>query len=188
MENPGVPSLFRQVEQAIGAAIARALPELAGADPVVRPSEHADFQSNAALALAKRARSKPADVAAAITAADLGTPVAAAQISGPGFLNITVDDGAIWRQAASRLDDPRLGVGRPQADVRTVIDYVGTNAAKEMHVGHLRSTSIGDALARVLGFLGAEVIRQNHLGDWGTQFGMLIQYLDEHPEAAWRQG
>jgi arginyl-tRNA synthetase len=86
---------------------------------------------------------------------------------------------------AQRLDHARLGVDASQTGRRTVVDYSAPNIAKEMHVGHLRTTIIGDCLARVLGFLGAEVIRQNHLGDWGTQFGMLIQYLDEHPGAQW---
>jgi arginyl-tRNA synthetase len=92
----------------------------------------------------------------------------------------------VWRQVADRLASERLGVGAPQLGRRTVIDYSAPNIAKEMHVGHLRTTIIGDALARLLEHLGAEVIRQNHLGDWGTQFGMLIQYLEEHPDAQWR--
>src|SRR5262249_7052152 len=91
----------------------------------------------------------------------------------------------LWQQVSVRLASPRLGIGNPEQGRRTVIDYSGPNIAKEMHVGHLRTTIIGDCLARVLDFLGADVIRQNHLGDWGTQFGMLIKYLDEHPDAAW---
>jgi arginyl-tRNA synthetase len=183
-----VRSLISQVETAVSGAIDRALPELAGADPVVRRSEHADFQSNAALSLAKRARAKPADLATALTeslAIDSTAPVSDVSVSGPGFLNLAVSDAAIWGQVVARLASPRLGVGTPEQGRRTVIDYSGPNIAKEMHVGHLRTTIIGDALARVLGYLGAEVIRQNHLGDWGTQFGMLIQYLNEHPDATW---
>ena len=183
-----VPSLISQVEAAVSGAIDRVLPELAGADPLVRRSEHADFQSNAALALAKRARVRPADLAATVSETlrtDTGTPLAEVTVSGPGFLNLALTDPAIWQQVAGRLAGPRLGIGRPERGRRTVIDYSAPNIAKEMHVGHLRTTIIGDCLARVLGFLGAEVIRQNHLGDWGTQFGMLIQYLDEHPEVTW---
>jgi arginyl-tRNA synthetase len=183
-----VRSLISQVETAVSGAIDRALPRLAGADPVVRRSEHADFQSNAALALAKRAHTKPADLACAVAEAlhtDGGGAVAEVTVSGPGFLNLTVADATIWGQVAARLASPRLGIGTPEQGRRTVIDYSAPNIAKEMHVGHLRTTIIGDALARLLGFLGAEVIRQNHLGDWGTQFGMLIQYLDEHPGATW---
>ncbi|HEX7658957.1 MAG TPA: arginine--tRNA ligase [Pseudonocardiaceae bacterium] len=187
-----VRSLISQVEAAVSAAIDSALPEMTGADPVVRRSEHADFQSNAALALAKRARRKPAELAASIAEALRGgqnvagnTPIAELTITGPGFLNLAIADTAIWSQVAAKLASPKLGIGTPEQSRRTVIDYSAPNIAKEMHVGHLRTTIIGDCLARVLGFLGAEVIRQNHLGDWGTQFGMLIQYLDEHPDAAW---
>ncbi|WP_298182873.1 arginine--tRNA ligase [Saccharomonospora sp.] len=187
MTNHEVLPLLGQVADSVSQAIAHARPELAGADPVVRRSEHADFQSNAALALAKRARTKPAELADALTAAVAGDrgPIAHVEVSGPGFLNITVPDQLIWNQLAARLASPRLGVGTPNEGHRTVIDYSAPNIAKEMHVGHLRTTIIGDSLARVLGFLGADVIRQNHLGDWGTQFGMLIQYLNEHPEATW---
>ncbi|MGB8961745.1 MAG: arginine--tRNA ligase, partial [Pseudonocardiaceae bacterium] len=188
-----VRSLIGQVEVAVRVAIDQVLPELSGADPVVRRSERADFQSNAALALAKRARTRPAEVAGALSdvlradvlGANTGTPVAEVTVSGPGFLNLTLADSALWHQVAARLAGPRLGVGSPEQGRRTVVDYSGPNVAKEMHVGHLRTTIIGDCLVRVLGFLGAEVIRQNHLGDWGTQFGMLIQYLDDHPDATW---
>ncbi|MGQ0774030.1 MAG: arginine--tRNA ligase [Pseudonocardiales bacterium] len=194
MTEPEVRSLISQVEAAVSGAIDRALPDLAGADPVVRRSEHADFQSNAALALAKQARTKPAEVATAVSEAlraDSGTPreqkelLGEVTVSGPGFLNLAIADVAVWRQVAARLASPRLGIGTPEQGRCTVIDYSAPNIAKEMHVGHLRTTIIGDALARLLSFLGAEVIRQNHLGDWGTQFGMLIQYLDEHPDATW---
>lgn len=188
MTNDEVLPLLGQVADSVSQAIAKAIPELAGSDPVVRRSEHADFQSNAALALAKRARTKPAELANALTAvlADGLGPIAEVELSGPGFLNITVSDQLLWNQLAARLASSRLGVGAPQRGQRTVIDYSAPNIAKEMHVGHLRTTIIGDALARVLGFLGSDVTRQNHLGDWGTQFGMLIQYLDEHPEVTWR--
>jgi arginyl-tRNA synthetase len=169
-------ALIELVESAVTDAIKRELPELTDPDPVVRRSEHADFQSNAALSLAKRARTKPSDLAARIAVA-LPTD---AEVSGPGFLNMTLADATIWRQVAERLSHPHLGVRPAQQGRRTVVDYSAPNIAKEMHVGHLRTTIIGDCLARVLDHLGAEVIRQNHLGDWGTQFGMLIQYLDEH--------
>jgi arginyl-tRNA synthetase len=180
-----VRSLIGQVELAVSGAIDRALPDLAGADPVVRRSEHADFQSNAALALAKRARRRPAEVADTVSAALSSGSLAHVGVSGPGFLNLTLTDAAIWQQVSARLAGERLGIGAPELGRRTVVDYSGPNIAKEMHVGHLRTTIIGDCLARVLDFLGADVIRQNHLGDWGTQFGMLIQYLDDHPETPW---
>jgi arginyl-tRNA synthetase len=184
-----VRSLISQVEAAVSGAIDQVLPEQTGADPVVRRSEHADFQSNAALALAKRARTRPAELAATVAEAlrsNTGSLVGDVTVSGPGFLNIAVTDTTIWSQVAARLASSRLGVGTAEQGRRTVIDYSAPNIAKEMHVGHLPSTVLGDCLARVLGFLGAQVIRQNHLGDWGTQFGMLIQYVDEHPDIPWR--
>jgi arginyl-tRNA synthetase len=177
---------YDQVVNAVSGAIDRTRPDMAGADPVVRRSDWADFQANAALALAKRAKINPRDLAAELTTA-LGDQIGTVEPSGPGFLNITVPDRMVWDQVAARLADDRLGVGSPEQGRRTVIDYSAPNIAKEMHVGHMRTTIIGDSLARVLGFLGSEVIRQNHLGDWGTQFGMLIQYLDEHPVVAWHQ-
>ena len=187
MAQQAVSSLARQVEEAVTTALGRARPELTGADPLVRRSDHADFQSNVAMASAKRVRARPAELAGALVAAlPTDGPIAGVEVSGPGFLNITTTDDALWRQLALRLGDDRLGVDRPQEGSRVVVDYSAPNIAKEMHVGHLRTTIIGDCLVRVLGHLGATVIRQNHLGDWGTQFGMLIQYLVERPDAVWR--
>ncbi|MFJ9951416.1 arginine--tRNA ligase [Kitasatospora sp. NPDC091207] len=175
-------------EHAVSAAMARVLPaELSGRDPLVRPSEHADFQSNAALSLAKRAGLPPQALARELLG-ELDGGVISATLSGPGFLNLTVADSRLWGQVEARLAGERLGVGVPLAGTRTVIDYSAPNIAKEMHVGHLRTTVIGDSLVRLLTFLGGEVVRQNHLGDWGTQFGMLIQYIDEHPDVRWRGG
>jgi arginyl-tRNA synthetase len=184
-----VSALARQVEEAVTTALGRVRPELAGADPLVRRSDRADFQSNVALASAKRVKARPAELAAQLVEAlPADGPIAGVEVSGPGFLNITTTDDALWRQLGLRLADTRLGVELPEQGTRVVIDYSAPNIAKEMHVGHLRTTIIGDCLARVLGHLGATVIRQNHLGDWGTQFGMLIQYLDEHPDLPWRHG
>ncbi len=175
-------------EDAVSAAMARVLPPgLSGRDPLVRPSEHADFQSNVALSLAGQAGLTPRELAGALRDELADGPVTA-ELSGAGFLNLTLADPLLWTQVAARLADPWLGVGAPLTGTRTVVDYCGVNVAKEMHVGHLRTTVIGDCLARVLSRLGGEVVRQNHLGDWGTQFGMLIQYLDEHPEAPWQHG
>jgi arginyl-tRNA synthetase len=144
-------------------------------DPAVRVSQHADFQSNAVLALARGLGRPPRDVAEEVAAgADLAG-LATAGVSGPGFLNLTVDDGFLGR-ALSTPDD-RLGVPVTAHPERIVLDYSGPNVAKEMHVGNLRSTIIGDALARILEWQGHEVVRVNHLGDWGTQFGMLIEHL-----------
>lgn len=174
------------VAGAVSQAMAAALPaEVAGADPLVRRSDHADFQSNVALSLAKKIGRNPREVGASISEQLRGEMIADTELSGPGFINIAVTGSSVWSQLAARRDTDRLGVDTPLKGERVVIDYSSPNIAKQMHVGHLRTTIIGDALARVLGFLGAEVIRQIHYGDWGTQFGMLIQYLDEHPEAKW---
>ncbi|MEU1982750.1 arginine--tRNA ligase [Nocardia sp. NPDC019395] len=190
MSAAGVAPLLATVAAAVSEAIERVRPELAGADPVVRRSDRADFQSNAALPLAKKTGIKPGELATELagqlTADGHAAPVATAVASGPGFVNITVTDSAVWSRIADRLADPRLGIAEPAAGQRIVIDYSAPNVAKEMHVGHLRTTIIGDSLARVLGFLGADVVRANHLGDWGTQFGMLIQYIDENPDKPWR--
>jgi arginyl-tRNA synthetase len=175
-----VVAIRQRVTSAVSAAAAQGLgPALGGVDPAVRRSERADFQSTVALAVAARAGRPAPDIARDLADA-LGTM--SASVSGPGFVNLTLPDATIWEQVGLRLADDRLGCGRPLTGQRVVIDYSAPNIAKEMHVGHLRSTVIGDALVRVLAFLGADVIRQNHLGDWGTQFGMLIQYVDEHPE------
>ena len=180
-----IVALTERVKNTLRRGIIALLPEEADPDPLIRPSDRADLQANAALSLAKQARRRPTELASEIVAGLADPVIAAAAVSGPGFINITISDSAIWAQVRDRLTADRLGVDRPETGRRTVIDYSAPNIAKQMHVGHLRTTIIGDALVRVLSFLGAEVIRQNHLGDWGTQFGMLIQYLDEHPESPW---
>ncbi|MEV0431163.1 arginine--tRNA ligase [Micromonospora sp. NPDC050495] len=147
-------------------------------DPVVRRSQRADFQSDAALALARRLGRPPRTIAAEVLdRADLADLCAAAEVSGPGFLNLTVADGALAGLVSALAADPRLGVPRTTTPDTVVIDYSAPNVAKEMHVGHLRSTVIGDAAARLLEWLGHRVVRANHLGDWGTPFGMLIEHL-----------
>ncbi|HEX2785958.1 MAG TPA: arginine--tRNA ligase, partial [Ilumatobacteraceae bacterium] len=146
-------------------------------DPVVRPSERADAQANGALALAKQLDRKPRDVAeAVVAAADLGGK-ATLEVAGPGFINVTFEDSFLHEQLQLLADDQRLGV-RPAAPAeRVVVDYSAPNIAKEMHIGHLRTTVIGDALVRILEFVGHTVIRENHVGDWGTPFGMMIEHL-----------
>jgi len=176
---------------AIGARIVAAAPASEPFDPQVRPSDHADLQANGVMALAGRLGVKPRDLAATIAGALDGV----ATVAGPGFLNITFPDAVLWQQVEHRMNDPRLGVGASEPSVVSIVDYSHPNIAKQMHVGHLRSTIIGDALVRMLAFLGGSgwgraagagregggpVIRQNHLGDWGTQFGMLLQYQMEN--------
>jgi arginyl-tRNA synthetase len=149
-----------------------------GADPVLRASERADFQANGALALAKELGRPPRQVAEeVVAAADLDDVCAEVEVSGPGFINLTLSEEFVAGQVAQLSADPRLGVPTAASPERIVMDYSAPNVAKEMHIGHLRGTLIGDALARVLGFLGHEIRRENHIGDWGTPFGMLIEHL-----------
>ena len=168
------------LEALLADRLAAALAAVAGepVDPVVRQSQHADFQSAAALALAKRIGRPPWEIAADVAAKAELAGLAAATVTRPGFVNLTIDD-AVLAAAVDALDDDRLGVPPVAAPERIVIDYSGPNAAKEMQVGHLRSTIIGDGLARLLEWFGHEVVRANHLGDWGTQFGMLIEHMVE---------
>jgi arginyl-tRNA synthetase len=147
-------------------------------DPVVRPSEHADAQANGALPLAKQLGRNPRELANQVLDTDplvgVGSHV---EVAGPGFINITFDDTFLAHELAAVSDDDLLGVhGAPQPET-VVVDYSAPNVAKEMHVGHLRSSVIGDALVRMLTFVGHRVIRENHIGDWGTPFGMLIEHL-----------
>ena len=140
----------------------------------------ADFQANLAMSLARRLGRDPRELAAQIVRElDVRGLAAPAQIAGPGFINFRLDDAWIAGALAATSSDPHLGAAADHAPRRVVVDYSAPNIAKEMHVGHLRSTIIGDALARVLRFVGDDVIAQNHVGDWGTQFGMLIEELDD---------
>ncbi|MET9323124.1 arginine--tRNA ligase [Streptomyces sp. NPDC003038] len=177
-----VPSLASSVHQRVADALASALPEAGATDPLLRRSDRADFQANGILALAKKAKANPRELATtvveAIAAGDL---IKGVEVSGPGFLNITITDKAIIETLAARAGDDRLGVPLSENPGTTVIDYAQPNVAKEMHVGHLRSAVIGAAMVEILEFTGEKVVRRHHIGDWGTQFGMLIQYLIEHP-------
>ncbi|BDD72861.1 arginine--tRNA ligase [Streptomyces violaceoruber] len=179
-----VTSLSDSVQQHLASALTATRPEAAGADPLLRRSDRADYQANGILALAKKTKANPrelaAEVVARITTGD--ELIEDVEVSGPGFLNITVADRAITANLAARLaDGERLGVPLKQDAGTTVVDYAQPNVAKEMHVGHLRSAVIGDALRSMLDFTGEKTIGRHHIGDWGTQFGMLIQYLFEHP-------
>ncbi|MET7537842.1 arginine--tRNA ligase [Streptomyces sp. NPDC005507] len=186
-----VTSLTSSVHQRLADALSAALPEAgAGADPLLRRSDRADYQANGILALAKKAKANPRELATQvverITTGDL---LADVEVSGPGFLNITVTDKAITETLAARAaDGARLGVPLKDNAGITVIDYAQPNVAKEMHVGHLRSAVIGAAMVEILEFTGEKVVRRHHIGDWGTQFGMLIQYLLEHPHELDHEG
>ena len=178
MIDPRIP-LRQRIEGAVRAVFGD---DAATQDPAIVRSAHADYQANVAMGLGKRLGKPPRDVAAAIIAKlpadDL---IAQASASGPGFINLTLQERYLAGQLEAMLADPRLGSPTAGAPATVVVDYSAPNVAKEMHVGHLRSTIIGDALARVLAFQGHRVIRQNHIGDWGTPFGMLIEHLlDQH--------
>ncbi|KUJ35253.1 arginine--tRNA ligase [Streptomyces sp. NPDC093228] len=179
-----VTSLTDSVQQRLANALSAALPEAADADPLLRRSDRADYQANGILALAKKAKANPRELATQVVDKVVtGDLIKDVEVSGPGFLNITVTDKAITENLAARAADPdgRLGVPPSETAGTTVIDYAQPNVAKEMHVGHLRSAVIGDSVVKLLEFTGETVVRRHHIGDWGTQFGMLIQYLDEHP-------
>src|SRR6266571_3605094 len=161
-----------------GAIVASFGPEYGDADPLIRPSSFADFQANAALPLGKRLGRPPREVAAELTSRlDVAGICAEPEVSGPGFINLTLRDDWIAAQASQMLTDPRLGLPPVSHPKKIVVEYYSPNVAKEMHVGHLRTTIVGDAIARVLEFAGHRVIRDNHVGDWGTPFGMLIEHL-----------
>ena len=163
-------------------AVVRAFgPSYAGVDPVLRRSKHerfGDLQANLAMSLAQELGSPPREVAAAIVEhLDVADVCQRVEVAGPGFITLTLSSEWLGQRVAELAADGRLGVAPVDQPEVVVVDYSGPNVAKEMHVGHLRSTIIGDAVVRVLEFVGHRVVRQNHLGDWGTPFGMLIEHL-----------
>jgi arginyl-tRNA synthetase len=173
--------LQERFADAIAAAVGE---EHRDADPILRPSgnpKFGDFQANLAMSLGKQLGKKPRDLAQAVVEKlDTAGVCSDVEVAGPGFINLTLEPAFLAEHAAAMLGDDRLGVVPVETSQRVVVDYSSPNVAKEMHVGHLRSTVIGDAIVRVLEAVGHDVTRQNHLGDWGTQFGMLIEHiLDE---------
>ncbi|TAA46834.1 MULTISPECIES: arginine--tRNA ligase [Corallincola] len=153
-----------------------------------RDKSHGDLATNLAMMLAKPAKMNPRQLAEQIIAKlPASERVAKVEIAGPGFINFFLDSGFLGKQITEIVADPRANVATVDSPQTIVVDYSAPNVAKEMHVGHIRSTIIGDALVRTLEFLGHKVIRANHIGDWGTQFGMLITHLEslqsEQPDA-----
>ena len=188
--------IAHSLENQLRDAMQRAFPEAAAAgqafDPQLAPAskpEFGDFQANGALPLAKPLGQPPRKIAEAVVEQLKADQAFMAlclepQIAGPGFINITLQPERLAAEVQERLGDPRLGVPAVEQAAPVVVDFSSPNIAKEMHVGHLRSTIIGDSLARVLEFRGHPVLRLNHVGDWGTQFGMLITHLKQvAPEA-----
>lgn len=168
------------------------LPDTARQRPVQidrsKDQSHGDFATNIALMLAKPAGMKPRELAEAlVNTLPRDSSVAKVEIAGPGFINFFQAGDWLAAQLDAALADPFLAVPRPQQAETVVVDYSSPNLAKEMHVGHLRSTIIGDAVVRTLEFLGHKVVPQNHVGDWGTQFGMLLAYLEEQKDGQGEQ-
>ena len=159
---------------------------------MVKPAQdpkHGDYQANCAMSLAKVLGKKPRDVAQDIVQRlPLGDELLPPEIAGPGFINLRLKDDWLATQLQAMARSDRLGVSQAQPQKTIVIDYSSPNVAKPLHVGHLRSTIIGDALKRLYRFLGHHVIADNHLGDWGTQFGILLYgYKRFRDEAALKQ-
>ncbi len=174
-------NLRSMIEQRLAAGL-RAAGADENAPALVKPSarpEFGDYQANGCMAAAKALKTNPRQLAQqVIDAVDLSDVAEKVEIAGPGFINITLSAEMLESQIRKALSDPKLGVAPAATPQIIVVDYSSPNLAKEMHVGHLRSSIIGDAMARVLEFVGHTVIRQNHVGDWGTQFGMLLAYMD----------
>ena len=167
----------QELEARVATAVAKLFSPVPAA-PYVRPCpdlRHGDFQTNVALVQGKQSKSNPAEVARQLAAAlEIDDIAEVPEIAGPGFLNMRLKPEYIAVQVAARDADARLGVGTIAQPETVIMDYSGPNIAKEMHVGHLRSTILGDALARIFLFLGHKVIADNHIGDWGTGFGMIL--------------
>ena len=181
-------NLRAELENRLRAALAAAgAPDDAPAmvAPAAR-AEFGDYQANGVMGAAKLLKTDPRKLAekvvaqtAAGSAGDLSEIAEKVEVAGPGFINIRLKKQWLGARLSAASSDERLGVERPAKPQAVVVDYSAPNLAKEMHVGHLRSTIIGDALARTLDFIGHKVVRQNHVGDWGTQFGMLVAYAPE---------
>jgi arginyl-tRNA synthetase len=183
--NSTITYLTAQLDRAIIAALGE---EYAGTDPLLVLSSNpkfGDYQANMAMGLAKKLGQQPRSIAQSIVDNLAVSQVCEVpQIAGPGFINFTVKPAHLAAQLQQIQSDKRLGIAVANPPQRVVVDFSSPNIAKEMHVGHLRSTILGDCIARVLEFRGHEVLRLNHVGDWGTQFGMLILFLREaYPQA-----
>lgn len=183
--NSTIEQLKAKFQQALIAAFGS---DYAEVDPMLVSASNpkfGDYQSNAALGLSKQLKQSPRAIAETIIQhLEIGEICLNPEIAGPGFINLTVKPEYLEKQINSIQRDTRLGILTTKNSQRVIVDFSSPNIAKEMHVGHLRSTIIGDCIARILEFQGEDVLRLNHVGDWGTQFGMLIAYLREvHPEA-----
>ena len=180
-----VAQITLRLQQALVAAFGE---DFAGTDPMLAATNNpkfGDYQSNLALSLSKKLGQPPRQVAQAIVDQfESGDMFETPELAGPGFINLRFKASYLSAQLQLRQNDDRLGIAPTENPQKIIVDFSSPNIAKEMHVGHLRSTIIGDCIARILEFQGHEVLRLNHVGDWGTQFGMLITYLREVAPAA----
>jgi arginyl-tRNA synthetase len=182
-------SILQQLQASVSQALLSAFgDELADTDPLVAATNNpkfGDYQSNVALSLAKPLKQNPRAIAQAIIDhLQVDEMCEPPTIAGAGFINFALKPSYLSQLLSQIQSDERLGISQVQPSSKVIVDFSSPNIAKEMHVGHLRSTIIGDAIARILEFRGYDVLRLNHVGDWGTQFGMLIAYLREaYPEA-----
>lgn len=203
VEAVAVNDVKTTVEELVRTAARAALGTAGDVDPLVRAAKDpkfGDYQANVAMSLGKSLGRKPRELAELIAAELVGATVAEGaglqdtepavrqaaseppilsdvEVAGPGFINLTLSSAFIQHRTCALFEDARLGVAKTLAPQTVVVDYCSPNLAKEMHVGHLRSTIIGDTVCRILEFRGDRVIRQNHVGDWGTAFGMLLEHL-----------
>ena len=168
-------------EKVLAAMVAAGLPE--DTNPAVNVSgrpEFGDYQANGVMGAAKKLKSNPRELATKVLDnLDLSGIASKVELAGPGFINIHLDPSWLAQKLAVMSQDSHLAVSQSSIPQNIVVDYSAPNLAKEMHVGHLRSTIIGDAVVRAMEFQGDHVIRQNHMGDWGTQFGMLLAHLSD---------
>ncbi len=183
--NAPTEQLRNNFTQALVAAFGE---DYADIDPLLVPASNpkfGDYQANVAMSLAKRLKQKPRAIAEQIVNnLDVNEICDAPVVAGPGFINLSLKPTYLETQLQAIQASPRLGIKTTNLPKRVAIDFSSPNIAKEMHVGHLRSTIIGDCIARILEFRGHTILRLNHVGDWGTQFGMLITYLKEaYPDA-----
>ena len=180
-----VAQITLRLQQALVAAFGE---DFVGTDPMLAATNNpkfGDYQSNLALSLSKKLGQPPRQVAQAIVDQfESGDMFETPQLAGPGFINLRFKASYLSAQLQLRQNNDRLGIAQTENPQKIIVDFSSPNIAKEMHVGHLRSTIIGDCIARILEFQGHEVLRLNHVGDWGTQFGMLITYLREVAPAA----
>ncbi|MEB3283154.1 MAG: arginine--tRNA ligase [Lyngbya sp.] len=184
-----MPSTVQQLRAKFDNALIAAFgEEMAGTDPMLVPASNpkfGDYQCNVAMSLTKALKNNPRAIATQIIEQlDVSEICEPPEIAGPGFINLRLKPEYLETELNTVLTDERLGIPKADDPQNVIVDFSSPNIAKEMHVGHLRSTIIGDSIARVLEFLNHDVLRLNHVGDWGTQFGMLITYLREvYPEA-----